>query len=83
MITLGSFVLGLLIIAVGFFMIWKTHRWQEYVGSLNDILGYPQWSWLDWDTLGVLTMVIGAVVMFGLFQTFLMLTVSRLLRPSV
>lgn len=76
-------MLGLLITAVGFFMVWKTHRWREYVGSLNDILGYPQWSWLDWNVLGVLTMVIGVVVMFGLLQTFLALTLGRLLRPGM
>lgn len=83
MITFGAFVLGLLIFGIGFTMVWKTNRWREYVGSLSDILGYSQYSWLDWNLLGVIIMVIGVVVALGLFQTFIMLTLGRIFAPSL
>ncbi len=81
MITFGGFVVGLLIIGIGFVMVWKTNRWQEYVGSLNIILGYPRLSWLDWDTLGVFLMFVGALTAFGLIQTLLTYTVGQLFTP--
>lgn len=64
-------------------MVLKTNRWREYVGSLNDILGYPQLSWLDWNVLGVVIMVLGVIVAFGLWQTFLLLTLGRVFAPSL
>lgn len=64
-------------------MVWKTHRWREYAGSLSDILGYPQLSWLDWNVLGVLIMLFGVIVMLGLFQAFIMLTLGRVLAPGL
>jgi hypothetical protein len=76
--TLLGFVVGLGLVGIGFLMVWKTHRWQEYVGSLNYILGYPRLSWLDWDTLGVILMISGVLTMFGLFQAFLTFVVSKL-----
>ena len=80
--TLLGFVVGLFLVALGFLMVWKSHRWEEYVGSLNSIFGYPRLQWLDWDTLGVLLMVVGVLTMFGLFQAFLTLTVGKLFSPG-
>ena len=76
--TFLGFIVGLGLVALGFVMVWKSYRWEEYVGSLNGILGYPRLQWLDWDTLGVLLMGIGALTMFGLFQAFLTLMVGKL-----
>lgn len=76
-------MLGLIIFAVGFSMVWKTNRWREYAGSLNDILGYPQLNWLDWNGLGVIIMVLGVIVIFGLFQLFIAVTVGQLFAPSL
>lgn len=81
MITLGGVVIGLLLIGIGFVMVWKTNRWQEYVGSLNLILGYPRLSWLDWDTLGVFLMFVGTLTLFGLVQAAIVAAVAQLFSP--
>jgi hypothetical protein len=75
--TLLGFVTGLFLLGIGFLMVWKSHRWEEYVGSLNSILGYRHLQWLDWDTLGVMLMGIGVLTMFGLFQAFITLTIGK------
>jgi uncharacterized membrane protein YphA (DoxX/SURF4 family) len=80
MITFTGFVVGLLLIGLGFLMVWKTRRWQEYVGSLNIILGYPRSDWLDWNTLGIGLMALGLLLVLGLLQSFFALTVGSLFR---
>jgi len=82
MITLGGVVIGLLLLGIGFLMIWKTHSWRDNVGSLNIILGYPRLGWLDWNSLGVFLMVTGLLVGLGLVQDFLTLTIGRLFQLS-
>ncbi len=77
MITFGGFTIGLLMFAVGFTMVWKSHRWREYVGSINDILGYPQYSWLDWSFTGVVLMILGLLVASGLIQAIIGATLGK------
>ena len=75
-------MVGLLLLGIGFLMIWRTRNWRDSVGSLNIILGYPRLQWLDWNSLGLFLMVVGLLVGLGLVQDFLNLTVNRLFRTS-
>ncbi len=73
MITLGGFIWGAIVVVIGIVMVWKTHKFREYVGNLNTLLGYPQFSWLDWNVLGVIMVIVGIFMMFGLMQEIIIL----------
>jgi hypothetical protein len=73
MITLGGFIWGIIVAVIGFLMVWKTHKFREHVGSLNMLFGYPQHSWLDWNLLGVIMVIVGIFMMFGLMQEIILL----------
>jgi hypothetical protein len=77
MITLGGFFLGLAIMGIGFLMIWKHNQWRQNVGSLRDLVGYPNIPWLDWGVLGVVLLAVGLLIAFGLLQLFITLTFGR------
>jgi len=66
MITLGSVLIGLVLIAVGFFMAWKGSRLRQWVGDISAILDV---SWLDWPVLGIIVMLFGGLLVTGIFQS--------------
>ena len=68
MVTIGSVLLGLVLIAVGSFMVWKGSRLRQWVGDIASIL---EVSWLDWPVLGVIVILLGGLLMTGLIQTIL------------
>lgn len=68
MVTIGSVLLGLGLIAVGVFMVWKGSRLRQWVGDIASIL---EVSWLDWPVLGVIVILLGGLLMTGLIQTIL------------
>lgn len=70
MFTIGGFFLGLLFLAVGFFMVWKAARLRQWVGDLTIIFDV---SWLDWPLLGIIVMAFGGLLITGLMQTILLL----------
>lgn len=65
--TIGGFILGILIAGIGFLMLWQGHKFREYVGDLDEIFQVNA-SWLDWPVLGAALIFIGIFVAFGLFQ---------------
>lgn len=62
----GTIFLGLVLIVVGFFAVWKSYVFEEYIGNLAELMSSPQWSWLSWKLLGVVFMFLGAIMVFGL-----------------
>lgn len=80
MITVGSFFLGLLLLVVGFVMVWKSNRLRLTVGDLASLLGY---SWLDWPIVGSLVMLVGAFVMFNLWQALALFLFGRFIRQDI
>jgi len=78
MITFGGFILGLALFLIGLFMLWRSDAWRQNVGSLNTILQSDK-EWLDWNFIGIILMLAGVIIAFGLFQTFIALTVGRLI----
>ena len=68
MITAGGFILGMILIGVGGLMVWKSNRLRQTVGDLATLIGY---NWLDWPVIGVVAMLVGALIAFGILQTIL------------
>ena len=75
MLTVGGFFLGLLFLAIGFFMVWKGSRLRQWVGDIATIL---EVSWLDWPIIGVVLMLLGAMLMTGTLQSLLLLVLGNL-----
>lgn len=75
--SVGGFLLGAVLMGLGFLMVWKHYRFVQYFGELGDILDI-QYSWFNWQTVGIATMVLGFLIAFGIVGIFLQLTVGRI-----
>jgi len=73
--TFGIFILGILIMGTGFLMVWRTRNFEEYLGSLEYAVGV---RWVSWKTLGILFLMIGFLMAFGLLGAFLEKTFGSL-----
>jgi len=76
--SFGIILLGLILMGVGFLMVWKTNKFLEWFGDLGMMLGYIGASWLSWKTLGIFLMLGGFLIATGLIQLFLQVTLGRL-----
>lgn len=80
-----QFLIGLIIIAVGFVMVWKTTWFLEFFGrvpwaekNLTTSFGAGMGgSWMWYKLLGTLTIVVALLYMTGILQTMLV----RILGP--
>lgn len=68
--TFGGFILGVILMAVGFLAVWKTNWFLENLGDVGEMIGVYDKPWLSWKTLGVAFIFIGFMIAFGLFQVF-------------
>lgn len=65
--TLGGFFLGLVLIGVGFVMVWKSRQLYQNVGDLAELFDASRLSSLfQWPVIGSIVMVAGMLVMFDL-----------------
>lgn len=64
--------------AVGFFMVRKTELLLRYFGDLSEVFGLANAQWMSWKVFGVVFIVVGFLVAFGLLQGFFNLTVGGL-----
>ncbi len=78
--TVGSFFLGFVLFVAGFFAVWRTRILRDYVGDLSTLVGAPEHEWLDWKLLGVIAMLLGILIMFGIFPLLWQLTVGSFFR---
>lgn len=76
-------LIGLILMALGFVMVWKTNLFVQWFGDLGVLFGFVGASWLSWKTAGILFMVFGFLLVTNLFAFFLQATVGRLLLPGV
>lgn len=76
--SIGSFLLGLVLMAIGFFMVARTNWFVENFGDLGVMFGVPDKNWVSWKMLGIGFLVFGFLIGFGLLQLFLAATVGRL-----
>ena len=67
--TIGGFFLGLTFAVIGFLGVWKSYWFRKNIGDINELFGVTRITWLNWDTVGLFLIVLGIVIMLGLFQT--------------
>ncbi len=79
MITAGGLFLGLAFAAMGFLAVWKSYWFRQNIGDINELIGYPGATWLNWDTVGVFLLFIGLLTMVGLLQLGLVLFLGPML----
>lgn len=73
--TFGYFILGLLVMGIGFTMVWRTNVWDDFFGSFEYAVGV---SWLSWKVVGIIFLFTGFLVAFGLIQAFFTATIGQL-----
>jgi len=78
--TFAAFIIGLIIMLIGFTMVWRTNKWEEYFGSFAYAIGV---AWLSWKAVGIILLVAGFLVTFGLVEAFLSATLGRLIAPDI
>lgn len=75
--TFGFFILGMLMMGIGFLAVWKTNWFLENLGDIGELFGSTQ-TWLSWKLVGIVLMFLGFMVAFGLLQAFFGATVGGL-----
>lgn len=76
--SIGLIFLGLILLALGFTMVWRTNVFLQWFGDLGAMLGFINANWLSWKVLGMLFMVLGFLLATNLLQLFLQVTLGRL-----
>lgn len=64
---------------VGYFAVARTNWFLENLGDLSAIFGEGK-SWLSWKLLGILFLIFGFLIAFGLLQLFFAVTLGGLFR---
>jgi len=76
--TLASFFIGVAMMVVGFLCVRKTDWLLRYIGDIGELFGALNASWLSWKIIGVILILLGFMIAFGLFQSFFALTIGPL-----
>jgi hypothetical protein len=71
-------MLGMIIMAVGFFTVVRTDIFLQSFGDLGEMFGIPNASWMSWKMAGILLMFVGFMIAFGLLQLFFRATIGQL-----
>ena len=80
--TFGGFILGFLMMVVGFLLVWKTNWFVENFGDIGVLFGTNQ-TWLSWKMVGVILLLFGFLLAFGLIQAFFAVTIGGLFHFGV
>ncbi len=75
--SFGTFLLGTIIMAIGFFMVARTNQFQDWFGDLGSALGIQNASWVSWKVLGLAFLFVGFLLAFSLVQLFFALTIGQ------
>ena len=81
--TIGGFLIGAMLFGIGFLMVWRRRSFRAYVGDLGAFFDMPGSSWLSWEVLGSILMVVGFMVAFGVFQIFVQQLLQSLVFPAI
>lgn len=76
--SIGSFIFGLILMIIGFFMVRKTDVFIQNLGDLGEAFGVYNATWASWKFLGVALLVLGFLIAFGLLQMFFYVTIGQL-----
>lgn len=78
--SFGGFIFGALLMGFGFTMVYRTFWFEHNFGEINYVFGWYSATWLTWKTVGLLLMLIGFLIAFGIFNLFISLTIGQLFR---
>ena len=81
--TASGIIIGLMLIALGGVMVWRARWFREYVGDIGTLFDTTKLDWLDWSIVGVILIIIGFMVMTGLFQIIAYAILVPIFNPSV
>lgn len=76
--SFGLILLGLILLALGFVMVWKTNLFLQWFGDLGQMLGFFGASWLSWKTTGLFLMLVGFLLATNLLPLFFQVLFGRL-----
>jgi hypothetical protein len=76
--TLLGFFIGVVLMAIGFLIVWRTNYLIQWFGDIGEAFGAVGMPWLSWKMFGVIMLFVGFFVAFGLFQAILAVTIGRL-----
>jgi len=76
--TLLGFVIGIVLMALGFVIIYKTNYFLQWFGDIGEAFGAVGMPWLSWKVFGLLMLFVGFFVAFGLLQAIVAVTIGRL-----
>lgn len=77
-----GFIFGAMIMAVGFMAVWKTDWFVRNMGDFGSAFGLSNSMWMSWKFFGMVAILIGFLIAFGLFQVFFTLTIGQLFTTS-
>jgi len=69
------FILGVIIMGLGFLMVWRTRWFEDFFGSIQYAFGV---AWLTWKMIGLIFLLVGFLLAFGLFGLFWERTIGGL-----
>lgn len=78
--SLGFFILGALMMIVGFMAVWKTNWFLQNLGDIGQVFGAFNASWMSWKLFGVFLILFGFLIAFNILGLFFSLTLGRFLR---
>jgi hypothetical protein len=81
--TLGGFLIGMVLFGLGFLMVWRRRDFRNYLGDLGAFFDLPGSSWLSWEVLGSALMFVGFMVAFGVFQLFAEKLLKSIIFPTI
>lgn len=74
------FSIGSAMMLIGFLIIWKTNFLVQWFGDIGEAFGAVGMPWLSWKLFGVILMLVGMFVAFGLLQAIVAVTIGRFFR---
>lgn len=76
--SFGVFLLGVLLATAGFFMVWKTFWFERNFGDIGAAFGLYGSTWMSWKLIGLVLILLGFMIAFGLFELFFRVTFGQL-----
>lgn len=67
MITFLGLVIGIPLMVVGFFAVWKTRWFIDSLGDISAVFSNNSTPWLSWKLVGLFLIIFGYLLAFGLF----------------
>ncbi|MEX0649654.1 MAG: hypothetical protein WD200_01480 [Candidatus Andersenbacteria bacterium] len=75
--SFGGFIFGIFLMGIGFLAVYKTYWFEQNLGDVGAVFGINDQPWMSWKFFGIVLMLIGFLVAFGLLSFFFQVTIGR------